>query len=77
MTHCADGLAVDGNLAALVKLALEYEVVTGRSGMDFTPTELVWRVRVMSEREKLNTFSMARAVAVGMSGDEKAWKTLE
>lgn len=60
----------------MVKLALEYELETGRSGFDFTPTELLWRTRTLEEREKVQRINMARAVAVAMSSNEEAWDSL-
>lgn len=59
-----------------MKLALEYEIDTGRSGMDLTPAELIWRTKIRGERNKLGTLQMASAMATAMSGDEKAWDAL-
>jgi hypothetical protein len=76
VTHCADGLPVDGRIVTLVKLALEYEIETGRSGMDLTPTELIWRTKIRGERDKFGTLQMASAMATAMSGNEKLWDAL-
>ncbi len=58
-------------------MALEYELETGRSGMDFTPDELIWRSLVIRDRSKERTVQMANAVAVAMSSDQKAWDLLK
>lgn len=50
---------------------------TGRPGFDFSPIELVWRMRILGDREKVHRVHMANAVAVGMSGDPKAWDLLK
>jgi hypothetical protein len=61
----------------MVKLALEYELETGRPGFDLSPIELMWRMRILGDREKVHRVQMANAVAVGMSGDPKAWDLLK
>lgn len=76
MTHCADGLPVDGRIVTLVKMALQYEIETGRCGMDLTPSELIWRTEILMEREKLGTLRTANAMATALSGNEKAWDAL-
>lgn len=76
MTHCADGLPVDGRIVTLVKMAMQYEIETGRSGMDLTPSELIWRTEILMERDKLGTLRTASAMATALSGNEKAWDAL-
>lgn len=76
MTHCADGLPVNGRIVTLMKMALQYEIETGRSGMDLTPSELIWRTEILTERDKLGTLRTANAMATALSGNEKAWDAL-
>lgn len=38
--------------------------------------QLTARTATLREMDKLRTFEMAKAVAVAMSGDEKAWNAL-
>ncbi|OHV83648.1 hypothetical protein [Rhizobium sp. LCM 4573] len=76
MTHCADGLPVDGRIVTLVKMALQYEVETGRPGIDLTPSELIWRTEILKERDKLEALRTACAMATALSGNEKALAAL-
>ncbi|MDR6664033.1 hypothetical protein [Rhizobium sp. 1399] len=60
-------------------MVLEYEVRTGIPAdriMNFTVGQLMARMRIRQDLDKVLTMNTARSVAVGMSGDEKAWETL-
>jgi hypothetical protein len=59
-----------------VKLAIEFECRTGQRSGDLTLGQLAARTATLRELDKLKTFEMAKAVAVAMSGDEKAWTAL-
>lgn len=60
-----------------MKLAIEYELATGGSAMDMTPGQLLFRMKLLEQREKAETQRVAVAVAVAMSGNKEAWKALE
>lgn len=61
----------------LMKLAVEYELATGRSAMEMTPGQLLFRMKILEQRQKAETQRMAAAVAVAMSGSKEAWAALE
>ncbi|MBY5873720.1 hypothetical protein [Rhizobium leguminosarum] len=56
---------------------MEYELATGRSAMDMTPGQLLFRIKLLEQRQKAETQRMAAAVAVALSGSKEAWKALE
>lgn len=45
-------------------------------GFDFTPSELLWKMKVLAARDREKRQQMAVATAVGMSGDKQVWDTL-
>jgi len=60
-----------------MKLAVEYEVRTGRSPWDMTIGQLLFRLKLVDQQDKAQTQRMAMAVAVAMSGNKEAWAALE
>ena len=71
------GLRLDGLFLRIVKLAAEYEIRTGRSAKTLTIGQLLFRLKILEQREKADTQLQAMAVAVAMSGKPEAWEALE